>query len=162
MNKKYKAFTIALFGLLTIFLVTIMSMTKSGNVNCTGTLQMNSPGDHEYLFNGTISVVIRAGSESIISIFGTSVSARQPTPINTHLVNREITFRLLSRNKSDFYLGDLKTIAHPGDSMTETEASGLLFDMFDLENNRLTVRRYLNTIVFGDVPLPLFICVKKR
>ncbi|WP_431618548.1 hypothetical protein [Enterobacter hormaechei] len=162
MNKKYKLLTITLFVFFSGILVTISNMTKSGNVNRSGTLQMNSPGDQEFLFNGTISVVIRPGTESIISIFGTSVSARQPSPINTHLVNRDITFTVLSRNKSDFYLSDMKTTAHPGDSMTETEASGLLFDMFDLENNRLTVRRYLNTFVFGDVPLPLFICVKKR
>lgn len=162
MNKKYKSFTIFLFALLSVILITIVNMTKSGNINCSGALQMNSPGDHEYLFNGTISVVIRPGTESIISFFGTSVSARQPSPINTHFVNRDITFHVLSRNKSEFYIGDLKTISHPSDTMTETEASGLIFDMFDLENNRLTVRRYLNAFVFGDVPIPLFICLKKR
>lgn len=80
MNKKYKLLTITLFVFFSGILVTISNMTKSGNINCSGTLQMNSPGDQEYLFNGTISVVIRPGTESIISIFGTSVSARQPSP----------------------------------------------------------------------------------
>ncbi|MCE1594840.1 hypothetical protein LWT79_24570, partial [Enterobacter hormaechei] len=94
MNKKYKLLTITLFVFFSGILVTISNMTKSGNVNCSGTLQMNSPGDQEFLFNGTISVVIRPGTESIISIFGTSVSARQPSPINTHLVNRDIKFYL--------------------------------------------------------------------
>lgn len=162
MNKKYKFFTIFFFVILSIILVTISNMTKSGNINCTGTLQMNSPDEHEYLFNGTISVVIRQGTESVISIFGTSISTKQSSPVNTHLVNRDITFKVLSRKKSDFYISNLKTIAHPSDSMTEAEASGLIFDMFDLEHNRLTVRRYLNAFVFGDVPLPLFICLKKR
>lgn len=67
MNKKYKLLTITLFVFFSGILVTISNMTKSGNVNCSGTLQMNSPGDQEFLFNGTISVVIRPGTE-ILSV----------------------------------------------------------------------------------------------
>ncbi|WP_368529872.1 hypothetical protein [Enterobacter cloacae] len=163
MNKKYKILTCLIFIALIIALtvITLCFIANSNNVNCTAAVEMNSPGDHEYTFHGTISVKIRPGT-GMISIFGTSVSARQPTPINKHFVNRDITFKVLGRNKSDFYLSDILVSTHPDDNMTQNESAGLLFDMFDFENKRITIRRLSNSFIIGDLPLPSFICIKKK
>lgn len=136
--------------------------SKNPNISCTGTVMIDSPGNHNYVFNGTVSVKITPGADSMISIFGTNQLTLLPSKEGSHLVNRDIIFNVTKKIKSDYYISNVKIMSHPEDNMSEQEYLGFVFDMFHLENNRITIRKFSNAFVFGDVPIPSFVCVKKK
>lgn len=162
MNNKYKIATLSLSGALVVIFVMMLLTGSSKNVNCTGTLTMNSPGKNEYTFNGTVSVKINSEGDSKISIFGKSLSNTNNDLDHIHFVNRDITFKVVNRIKNDYVVDNIKSITHPEDNMNDNEYSGFIFDIFDLDNNIITVRQFSNSYIFGDMPIPSFICVKKK
>jgi hypothetical protein len=161
MNKKILASSLLFFVFICALLAKLLIEYVPSGINCTGTLAMNNPEKNDYLFSGTITVKLFTDGEGSISIYGNSFSRLRPEDSMKHLVFRDIFFKFTKPHNDNLLVSDIKMVRHPLDNIQKDEADGLLFDIFDFEGHRLTVRRVSNGYVFGDQPVPSFICVMK-
>lgn len=161
-NKKFKIASIVVFVLLSVLLARLLKGDPPSGINCTGTVTMNNPKKNDYLFTGTITIKLFTDGEGAMNIYGSSFSRFRPEDSMKHLVYRDIFFRFTEPRYGPLLISDIRTVRHPLDDAPDYEASGLLFDFFDFESHKLAVRKISNGYVFGDQPVPSFICIGKN
>lgn len=162
MNNKFRIISITVFVFLMALFASLLTVSTHSGMNCTGTLTMNNPRKNDYLFTGTITVKLFADGNGSIRLYGISFSRLRPEDSMKHLVYRDIFFKFRESQHDTLTIDNIRTVLHPMDNTHEDEASGILFDIFDIESRRLTVRKVSNGYVFGDNPVPSFICVRKE
>lgn len=161
MNKRFK------FSILIFFIFSVLAFFHAlwipavKDLNCTGTLSRNSPLRSGYFLRGTVSVKLFSEGEGLISLYGMSSTRAKAAGNIDHMLYRDVYFKFKKKNRSILIISNIKTVKHPLDDMADNEYDEIAFDILNLESNKLHIRQISNAYIFGNQPVPSFICVTK-
>ncbi|EGT3573117.1 hypothetical protein F6R83_08960 [Citrobacter amalonaticus] len=158
MNKLLTTFAVTGILLLIIVLIKAITIYPPVEINCHGSIIINSPSNSNYLFEGVVSVKRFRDGKTKISISGESFFDKEDKK-NRNLLFRNYILQTYKRNKGAFEINDIREVKHPQDTMDKKEVDSILQDIFGFENKIFSIRKLPNAYLFGEQPVPSFICV---
>ena len=129
MNKKLYLTSLCILTISLFITIWSFYINTRYEISCTGTITMNSPVHSNYLFNGTISIILFPNGDGTINLFGSSYSTARSVELNKHILYRDISFNYKSNNNSTLMLSELKTIKFPKKKIIERR-------LYSQKNNR--------------------------